>query len=267
MINSFRPPIRSITLSVIFLFVGLIATPPGALGERRPLGPEWREEVAKVDAKIRDGNWKAGGRKAHKLAEEVITEAWFGQGLREILAELAFLQAVAAANLGERDKAIWYWHIAWNVDPKIRDHDLAPYGAAGKLLREFPLRRRGEAPPAYRVVDPGICPTCNFPRLAEKWDPAIPPNAAKVARAVEAQSMMRVEIIIDREGKPLHPVVLSRHMHPVAIYGALESLRTLPNFTPAHNYGEAVDTLWKFRMNLEHSRWEQGGAKLRGRIE
>ena len=213
---------------------------------------------------LRRGSWKPGKRKAHKLAETILKQSWYGPGLRQILAELAFLQAAASANLGERDEAIWYWHMAQNIDRRIHDKDFSPYGEAGKLLREFPLRQRGAAPVPYRVVDPGICRECNFPRLEEKWAPAIPFNAAKVE---ELKRDLPVELIIDKEGRPRHPVVLSRDLHPVAVYGGLEALRTLPRFKPAHNYGDAVDTLYKLRINLQHSRWEQGGPKLGGRIK
>ena len=241
----------------------LSISPPAEARVGSSAPSQWSPEVAKIDALLQQGKWKPGKRKAHKLAEEIIGESWYGRGLRRVLAELAFLQAVGSANLGERDEAIWYWHIAQNVDHRIRDKDLAPYGEAGKLLREFPLRRRGQAPPAFKVVDPGICRDCNFPRLAERWSPAIPPNAGKAA---EQRGDLQVEIIVDREGRPSHPVVLSRDFHPVAVYGALEALRSMPRFKPAHNYGEPVDTLYKFHLDLKQSRWEQG-RKLGGRIE
>lgn len=237
------------------------AAPPGQSAS------EWRDDIDKIDAMLRQGKWKPGQRKAHKLAGEVIRQSWYGPGLAQILAELAFLQAAGAANLGERDTAVWYWHMAQNLDRRIRDKDFAPYGEAGKLLREFPLRKRGTAPIPYRVVEPGICRECNFPRLESKWAPEIPYNAAKAAEHKGQLHTLSVELIIDRRGRVLHPVILSPDMHPIAVYGGLEALATMPQFRPAHNYGEAVDTLYKLRVDLKHSRWEQGGPKLRGRIK
>lgn len=243
----------------------LLASPASAERQRPGLDQsEWRDEVDKIDQDLRAGKWKPSKRAANRLAEQVVRLSWYGVGLREILSELAFQQAAAAANLGRRDEAVWYWQMAQNIDPRIRDKDFAPYGEAGKLLREFPLRKKGEVPARFRVVRPSFNRVFKYPRPAENWYPSIPLNAAA---KVERIGDLKVELIVDKEGKPHHPVLVSTYQHPVVIYGALDALRTMPPFAPATDDGEAVDCLFEFTASFRFSRWDQGGKVLDGKID
>ncbi len=242
----------------------LVATVVSAERQRPGLDQsEWRDEVDKIDADLRAGKWKPSKRAANRVAQQVVRQSWYGVGLREVLSELAFQQAVAAANLGRRDEAVWFWLMAQNVDPRIRDKDFAPYGEAGKLLREFPLRRKGEVPARFRVVRPSFTRIFKYPRPIKGWYPTIPLNAAA---KIEGVGDLKVELIVDKEGKPHHPVLVSTYQHPVVVYGALDALRTMPPFAPATDNGEVVDSIFEFTANFEISRWDQGGKLLDGKL-
>ena len=249
--------------AVCLLWLGVARDAP-AESERPGLDESiWRAAVDEIDADLRAGKWKPSRRKANQLAQQVVRESWYGVGLREVLSELAFQQAAAAANMGRRDEAVWFWEIAQNIDPRIRDKDLNPYGEASKLLREFPLRRKGEIPARFRVVRPSFSRIFKYPRASDGWAPTIPLNAA--AR-IERVGDLKVELIVDEEGKPHHPVLLTTHQHPVIIYGALDAFRTMPNFLPATDNGEAVDCIFEYTASFKLSRWDKGGKLLEGTL-
>ena len=226
-------------------------------------GPyQWQEDLEKADAKLREGKWKPGKRAARKLAEEVLFHGWHDRGLKQLLAELACYQAVASANLGQRDEAIWYWHMAQNIDRKIRQKDLTPYGDAGELLREFPLRDGGTAPPSFQVVEP-IAGRFVHAAKDPGWAPEVPYNQGAQD---ERPGDVHIELIVDRHGQPHHPVILA-YQHPVVVYGLLEALRTMPRLKPARDSGEPVASLFKYIITPTYSHWDQGGESLRGTIK
>lgn len=86
------------------------------------------------DELLRKHKWRSARRETRKLADQVIGKGWYGPELGRILAELALFEAIADANLGRDREAIWYWHVATNLDSAVRSRDLGRYGEAGKLL-------------------------------------------------------------------------------------------------------------------------------------
>lgn len=215
---------------------------------------EVQAELEKVDEKLREGKWKAGLRHAQNVAETVIKRTWYGRELPRIVAEMAFLQAVAEANLDKRELAVWHWYIAQNLDFRMRARDLSPYGKAGKLLREYPLRDLGEVPAGFQVPQPlagsGRYRAAVKPVLKTK--PIILNNTGAV---IEGTGNFRVEVMLDEKGKIRQPVVTSEHLHPIVIYASLEFLRTMPPFKPAFFDGKPVDAIEKVVLQFEVSRW------------
>lgn len=216
---------------------------------------KWRPEVDKIDATLRKGRYKAGLQQARKLAGEVTTRSWHGRDLRQILADLAFYQAVAAANLGSKREAIWYWHVAWNLDFKTSQRDLSPYGEAGKLLREFPLRDEDAVPAGFDVR--------RGPHHGVRLDPprgpelrARPTIVNNTGAALAGSGDCRVEFIVDENGTIHQPVSLSPHLHPIVVYAVLQwMLEKLPPFEPLRLDGEAHDSLFKLTIRFHVERW------------
>ncbi len=224
---------------------------------------KWRLDVESVEKSLSEGKWKAVQRKANKLATDIRHEAWHDRGLKELLADVAMYQAVAYANLGKTEDAIWYWQVAQNIDHRIRNKSLDSYGSAAKLLREFPLRPLGKAPPSVQLVEqvyskfkPAIPPT--------KWAPELLYNASI---ASERPGSVFVEFLVDRRGRARHPVMARSDIHPVLVYGVLVALRDLPAFEPAQFAGGSVDSLFDLGVPLRMSRWDQGGQAFTGEVQ
>ncbi|MEM7356901.1 MAG: hypothetical protein AAF657_39170 [Acidobacteriota bacterium] len=221
-------------------------------GDVRPA--KVQEELEKVESMLLRGKWKAGLRYATTLTEIVVGRMWRGREIRSMLTDLVVARAIAEANLGRRDEAVWHWHLAQNLSFRVRQRDLTPYGEAAKLLYEHPLRALGEVPPPFVVPEsyPG------GPRLTSPVRPemhSIPEVVNNTGAALEGSGDFHVEILIDETGQFQHPVVISTHLHPIILYTSLEWLRRLPRFGPAKFEGEPVDHLEKITVRFEVSRW------------
>ena len=130
-----------LTFALISIFVGAAA----AASESEP-DSRWPPEIAKVDELLRDGKWKRGARLAARTSHALVRDSWGPRESARWLGELSLYRAIGEANLGEREVAVWYWHVAQNLYPKIRSYDLSPYGSAASVLLEYPLRQRGKPP-------------------------------------------------------------------------------------------------------------------------
>jgi hypothetical protein len=148
-----RPP-SSIPLALVVLVASLVATALAAGDARagRPPGEpqgaerrDWWPQVESIEPLLREQKWKRALDRAQRLAEEVQRDAWSGRDLDRLMAELAFLQAVAELNSGRPNDAIWHWYAALNLRPEIARRDLTPYANAARLA-DLGLRRPGEMP-------------------------------------------------------------------------------------------------------------------------
>lgn len=213
---------------------------------------EWWPEVEKVVSVLDEQKWKLARTKARKLADKVAGRSWYGPDLDRVMAELDFARAVAEANLGNDRVALWYWHMASNLDFRLRRRDLAPYGEAAKLFAEFPLRRRGEVPPGF-VVPESSPTTPETPPKKPDYEPPVILN--NTAAAQENPADAHVEVVIDEEGRLHHPVVVSDYLNPILIHALLEWLLDFPPCEPRRIDGEPAATLYDFSIAFRYRRW------------
>jgi hypothetical protein len=207
----------------------------------------WWSRVDLIDASLRDARWTDARQSARQLADEILHKAWNDPELDSVLAELAFYQAVANANLDLRDQAIWDWYTALNLDKWIAARDLSPYGKAAKLFMEFPLRRIGEMPTRFEQRDPALYQSASSP-----LPPRVSvPNLFNDDGATQRGSTdLKIELIVDRSGDLHQPIVISRHLPPVVVYAGLDWLRDLPKFEPAELDGRPIDTLYPLTIDF-----------------
>ena len=242
----------------VFLALALGATllpqTAGAQGDRAHVDPSrWWPQVERADETVRSGRWKAGRRQVDRLTEEVLGSSWFGPDLRKILAQAAFLKAVVEANLENDREAIWYWHVACNLDFRLRTTDFEPWGEAGDLLLEHPLRQQGAVPVLF---DPPVSHG-DGPVTRPGWprDPVTPTILNNTGAAQEHQGDFEVELIIDQDGRPHYPVVISTHIHPVITLATLRALLIMKPFDPGTVGGAPRDMITRVRVQYHVERW------------
>jgi hypothetical protein len=239
-------------LTFVLLWVCPVAPAP-AQGPRDANAPSaWWPEVEEGEKTLLAGNYRKAEKKARKLGEEIQGKSWHGADLREVLSRVALQRALAEANLGRRREALWHWHTALNIDPRIAEWDLSPYGDAAKLLREFPLRRRGVMPAGFEDRRPRPGEEARRPRAPRFEALTILNNTGAY---LERPGRFAMEVVVDEEGLLHHPVVLSTQHNPVTFYATLEWLFQLPPFGPATVGGEPVDQLLDLDVQFHFNRW------------
>ena len=211
---------------------------------------EWWPKVDLVDGSLHNGTWTYARKSAAKLADQILKEAWNDPELKAVLAELALYQAIAEANLDRREDAIWHWHTALNLEPRIARRDFSDYGNAARLFVEFPLRKRGEMPPGFQdsVVDPSRPPTTPIPPAM-----AIPTLLNNNGSLRQPSGDFEVEIIVDTAGELHQPVVISNHLHPIVIYACLDWLHGMGAFTPGEIDRQPVSALFPLIVGFQIS--------------
>ncbi len=202
---------------------------------------EWWPQVELVDGSLRNERWKYARKNAEKLADAILHESWNDPELQPVLAELALYQAIAEANLNQREDAIWHWHTSLNLEPRIAKRDFSEYGNAARLFVEFPLRNRGEMPPGFKdpATQPSRPPTTPIP--PDTPTPTLLNNNGAIR---QSSGNFEVEIVVDSYGDLHQPVVISGHLHPIVIYACLEWLHGMPAFVPGKIGRQPVSALF-----------------------
>ena len=227
------------TLFVAVVAVAFLVGEAGAQTEPRSAtrNSKWWSQVEPIDGSLHKGRWKYARRNATRLTRTILNESWKDRELDEILAELSLYRAVAEVNLGQRDRASWFWHTALNLNRRISERDLTPYGPAAASLSETPLRKRGEIPSGFLtggVRPDGPVSPPGFP------DVTVPTLLDNSGAARQRSADFEVEVLVDETGNLHQPVVVSRHLNPVAIFACLDWLYGVPSLEPARFNGQPV---------------------------
>lgn len=240
-----RPAILTLTVA------GLLVPPMDAQSATNLTRSEWWDDVEKLGEHLAKGRYAKVRKAAPKLARDVVGLSWHHPELPQIFAELALYEAVARAFLDEEDDAIWLWHVVLNIDPKMRDRNLTPYGAAGKLFREHPLRSPGEIPYQWSngVSGPLFGTSLEPPRKLEEDPPVVLRSSG--AKEQGALRPLQIEMVLDETGRPHQPIVrFPVGAHPAILWSVL---RWVPGraFAPGSVDGEARPFLFTLNVAFE----------------
>lgn len=227
---------RLLIASAVLVVVARLATAQSE-HQSTPRQSKWWSQVEPIDGSLHNGRWKYARRNAIRLSKTILNESWKDRELDEILAELALYKAIADVHLGQRETASWYWHTALNLNRRIAERDLTPYGPAAASLSETPLRKRGEIPSSFLgggFHSDGPMTPPEFP------DVTVPTLLNNSGAARQRSADFEVEVLVDETGKLHQPVVVSRHLNPVAILACLDWLYGVPTLEPARFNGQPV---------------------------
>ena len=160
---------------------------------------------------------------------------------------------------GRMEDAIWHFHEAENLNPKFRTASLSAYGSGGQKLERHRLRELGQGGRAGAVerlgnADRGIEPPAI---LASPF--MIFRASAEVLRAFPRD--LRVELIIDTEGRVREPVVIGSLVNPAPVLVSLEVLRDW-RFTPATLADQPVAVLFELDLPLTRGATERARVAL-----
>lgn len=245
-----------LALALGFVLAALAAAAP-APGPAQPIGAEasrWWGEVERIGGLLEDGRWAKVEKQAGALRETVMSESWREPDLAQVFAEIAFQVAVAAAERGDDERALWEWHSALAHErfagrargTPLAERDLAAYPRAAALFAEHPLRLVGEYPPGHPPVE--VRPGRDFrPATAPSFQVAPLDN---YVAAHETVAPVHFEVFVAPDGRIGQPVVVTEWSNPVVVQWGLDGLRASPRFEPAVLDGEPVGWLAPVELTL-----------------
>jgi DNA-binding transcriptional ArsR family regulator len=206
--------------------------PPEILGVQE-VPVTFADPLATIDSMLRRGEWLQARAAALDLIEQTRTRL-VGSELAGPVSRLA----LAEAGWGHEEAAAWHWHVAQNLDRSILSaQDLASFGKAGEVLARHPLRKAGTAPAGWTVFESEDSQV----RAGRRVQGEIPKMSQDVA-ALPVPKALRVQVVVDPEGRLSEPVVLAGGV-PGLVWEVLEGLREW-RYEPARK-GE--DTVAVFR--------------------
>lgn len=200
----------------------------------------WEKRIEKIDTKLRKKDWTGAYTDARRALEDALAGPAMG---RPSLAEAVGRLAVAEAGLGRREDALWHWQTALNLSRQpVPKEDLAVLGPPGELLGSLPGRRRLDEAPAGLEVQPARAPGVE-PAKEVVGDLPAP---SKVLQGISVPKWMRLQAVIDAEGRLRDPVVISAI--PEMVWEVLEAAR-IWRFEPGRKDGAPVATFYELVIN------------------
>jgi len=243
--------LRHITIgAVLALLAGRAwSQKPQIVGQERPAtDQDWEQRIALAEERLRAGDFKKTQNISEGLVLEMLHTIESGPGAGPILGETLLLRALGLAGHDKTRDALWDWHAARVLDPKLTNADLPAYGEVGEaLLRAVEKEERSNG--SDRVTRAGINPESgervNRP-VKVKGEPPGYPHALKTACL---QGVVVLESIVDREGYVVSPALTSSPS-PILTLATMEALRTW-RFKPAVFRKKPVPVYYTMTMNFQ----------------
>jgi hypothetical protein len=129
--------LRHITIcAVLALLAGSAwGQKPQIVGQERPgTVQDWEQRIRLAEERLRAGDVKKTQNIADVLVREMLHTIESGPGAGPILGETLLLRALGFAGRDKTREALWDWHAARVLDPKLTDADLPAYGPVGEVL-------------------------------------------------------------------------------------------------------------------------------------
>ncbi len=211
------------------------------------LGAKWQRNDRAAEQALLAGNPEAALRTLARVLHEMMERMGPGKGGKLAMGIVLMHRALAEADLGQKEAALWDWDVALNFNPALAREDLMPFGEAGRLLHDHPLRSasaetQGKADaqeplyPELGVVEP--------PKVRKAPRPVFPVGA----RDWGLQGAITVQVILTKDGRVTQPLVLADLDAATITFSALEALRQW-TFRPAHLEGRPVSVFYNLTVN------------------
>jgi hypothetical protein len=202
----------------------------------------WDRDLKRVDQLLVEGEPKKAYRIVSSLLEEMANRFIGGPLVGEFLATGTVLRALAAYQMGNEDEALWHWHVANQLFPKVANLTMSAYGDAGPFLKVHPPRMRNEpAPGVYAEFEKAITKRAEKLRAPKPDFPAARLGSEPVAIVVQA--------IVGIDGKLREPVIYQSKGELTLVCATLDATRRW-EFVPAESEGEKVPVYYTLTVNF-----------------
>lgn len=222
---------------------------PQIVGQERPgTVRDWENRIALAEEWFRAGDFSKAQAISEALVVEMLHTIESGPGVGPIVGQTLLLRALGAAGRNKTREALWDWHSARVMNPKLTDADLVAYGPVGEALLEA-VETEGRSNGPHRVTRAGTKPESGERvdrPVKVKGEPAGYPRALKTACL---QGVVALQSIVDQEGYVVSPALTSSPS-PILTLAALEALRTW-RFKPAVFQRKPVAVYYTMTMSFQ----------------
>jgi len=121
------------------------------------------------------------------------------------------------------DHAAWKWNMGVEFSSSLTDENLADYGEVGEqLFKHLSIELEGLR------EDHGHSGVITPPVVKKQVEPRYP----RIQASLDLSCSLMVQVVIETDGTPHHPVIISSGGRPTLVYTALNALRKW-RFEPA----------------------------------
>lgn len=216
-----------------------IASGPAAAQSGR-----WDRKVDRLEAMLEAGEWKRAMERAESFRSKLVADVEAAEEAVAAAARTWVVQAVAEANLGRDEDAVWHWLAAQNFLDGLPALSLEGMGRAREVLRGRSLSdtpESGLARPLSAGDDP---PSYDGAEILHTVRPEYPRSVTRSG----IQGSIEVQIVVDVEGRPRRPRVSSTGLLPTMAFPALEGLRQW-RFEPATEEDRRIPVLYTLELH------------------
>ena len=212
-----------------------------AEGPSPAAGGKWERAVENLESQLRRGDWKRTMERCVTQRNKMIDKFTDPAINLELVAQTLLLQAVAEANLGRDDDALWHWFSAQNYLDGLAELDLSDMGRAQSVLGG---RSLADIPEATGSSDQSERSRYREVKIKKPVRPTYP--KALVKSGIEGGVVIKV--IVGTDGMPHQPVVLEAGLRPLMAFPALEALRSW-RFTPAQESEKPIAVYYELKID------------------
>ena len=201
---------------------------------------EWRSRLLGIGDRLLAEEWVQAEKQAVALASEMAEQIVGGSGVDMMFGMVTTYRALALSGQQRHDEAIWYWQVAQQLFPQVKELDLSRFGPwAGALQLHAPRQ-------------PGIKSDLSdqggefvAPRRLSSPTPRF--SSGRAFRGLEVDVVLQVIVGVD--GRPSQPLILESRGEPTLVWAALEALREW-TFEPASRDGVPEPVLYKLTVSF-----------------
>ena len=244
--------LRSIALcAVLALLAGTAwGQKPQIVGQERPgVVKDWEQRIALAEERLRAGDFKKAQDTSETLITEMLHRIESGPGAGPLVGHTLVVRALGAAGRNKMREALWDWHSARAMNPKLTTAELVAYGPVGEALLKAVENDRVSKKPDEDSRGASVHKVGEEERVSrpKKTKGKVPPYPRALHTAC-TQGAVTLETVIDQEGYVVAPAPL-KSPSPILTLAALEALRTW-RFKPAVYQGKPVDVYYTLTFNF-----------------
>ncbi len=196
--------------------------------------------LGKSEELLKKGDYEKALKIDNRLIDDMVDNLGPGDEETKWFAVALLHKAFALRGVGQDNEAIWFWHMALNIRPRLAEADMSTFGAPAEFLKQYPLV------PADLPHADSKRPNVQAPKTLKRVEPVYP----YAVRWFHVSGIVILECVIDKNGDIRDVTVKKALPAGTILYTAMQALRQW-KFAPATMDGKPVEVLFNLTFNYK----------------